>query len=268
METLSEAQPRESRIAGALAFLMHQVIATCVIFLSANAAIGVAADIPRIIGIRIHHAFIASVTRPPYFPAQSLWAFFLGWSLSGFLRHRTMLWVWVVPSVVLGYLYVQFPNCPVLLSRNACLDSPSAYTNFFGQNCIPGRSCVYQLFITYPFLAATAYSLGALMARRMGWLCTYAEAMRNIRVPRVCVLSGAFICLEVAFGWRQLIRRYLFPIWYAGLLYLLGLVMVFVISTYIFMVVISLIGRRSSATRWFMNVPPSMAGGEPSATAN
>jgi hypothetical protein len=232
METSSESVPDNSKVIGVLVFLMHQVIATWIIFFTANTAIGIAADFPRIIDIRIHHSFITSVTRPPYFPAQTVWAFFIGWSLGGFLRHRTMLWVWVVPSVVLGWLFIQFPNCPVLLFTNACLDSPSAYSHFFGRNCTPGRSCLYQLYFTFPFLVAAAYSLGALLARRMSWLCNYAEAMRNIKVPRVCMLSGAFICLEVASGWRQLIHRFPLPIWYTGILYLFGFAMLFAISTY------------------------------------
>jgi len=140
MEASSEAAPDKSRIAAALVFLIHQVLATWIIFFTANTAIGIAADLPRIIGIRIHHSLITSVTRPPYFPAQTLWGVFLGWSLSGFLRHRTMLWVWVVPTVVLGWLFIQFPNCPVLLSRNACLEthpeSPpvTALSSFGGPN--------------------------------------------------------------------------------------------------------------------------------------
>jgi hypothetical protein len=265
METSSESEPAQSRIQAALLFLMHQVLATWIIFFAANSAIGIAADFPTIIGIRMHHSLITSVTRPPYFPAQILWAFFLGWSLSGFLRHRTMLWVWVVPSAVLGWLYIRFPNCPVPLFRSACLDSPSAYSLFFGRNCAPGGSCLYQLYFTYPFLAAVAYSLGALLARRMNWLDKYAEAMRNINVPRVCLLSGAFFCLEVARGWRQLVHRYPLPIWYTVILLVFGFAMLFAVSTYLFMVVISLIGRRFFVTRWFLDHPPPSGEDDPSA---
>ena len=54
MEASSEAAPDKSRIAAALVFLMHQVLATWIIFLTANVAIGIAADLPRLIGVRIH----------------------------------------------------------------------------------------------------------------------------------------------------------------------------------------------------------------------
>jgi hypothetical protein len=265
METSSDSVADNSRIVAVLVFLMHQVIATAIVFLTANMAIGVAADFLRFIGIGIHQSFIRSVERQPYFPAQVFWAFFLGWSLSGYLRHRTMLWVWVFPSLVLGWLFVLFPNCPVLLSRNACLDSPSAYTHFFGRNCTPGGSCVYQLYFTFPFLTAVAYSAGAVLARRMSWLGKYAEAVRDINMPRACMLGGAFLCFEVAVGWRQIVHRYPLPIWYMGMLWLFQFATIFAISTYLFMVVIGLIGRRFFITRWFLNELPPSTVGEPSA---
>ena len=200
METSSESVPDNSKVTGVLVFLMHQVIATGIVFLTGYMAVWMAADLPRIIGIGIHQSFIRSVTRPPYFPAQILWAFFLGWSLSGFLGHRTMLWVWVVPSLVLGWLFIRFPNCPANLFRNACLDSPSAYSLFFGRNCTPGGSCLYQLYFTYPFLAAAAYSVGAFLARRMSWLGKYAEAMRRINMPRACLIGGSLHLLRGGIG--------------------------------------------------------------------
>src|SRR5208282_827134 len=253
METSSESVPDNSKVTGVLVFLMHQVIATGILFFTGYMAVWVAADLPRIISIGIHQSFIRSVTRPPYFPAQILWGFFLGWSLSGFLRHRTMLWVWVVPSLVLGWLFIRFPNCPANLFRNACLDSPSVYSLLFGRNCTPGGSCLYQLYFTYPFLAAATYSVGAFLARRLSWLSKYAEAMRHINMPRACLVGGTFICFEVALGWRQIVHIYPFPIWYTGLLFLFQFAMNFAISTYVFIVVMGLIGRRFFATRWFLN---------------
>lgn len=253
METSSESVPDDSKVTVGLVFLMHQVIATGILFFSGTMAVWLAADLPRIIGIGIHQSFIRSVTRPPFFPAQILWAFFLGWSLSGCLRHRSMSWVWVLPSVVLGWLFIRFPNCPANLFRNACLDSPSAYSLFFGPNCAPGGSCLYQLYFTYPFLAAAAYSLGAFLARSSKWLSKYANAMRHINMPRACLIGGAFVCFEVASGWRQIFHRYPFPVWYIALLSLFEFTISFSIATYVSMVAIGLIGRRFFATRWFLN---------------
>jgi hypothetical protein len=257
METSSESVPDSSQLTGVLVFLMHQVTATGIVLLTGYMAVWMAADLPRIIGIGIHQSFIRSVTRPPYFPAQILWAFFLGWSLSGFLRHRTMLWVWVVPSMVLGWLFIRFPNCPAILFRNACLDYPSAYSLFFGSNCTPGGSCLYQLYFTYPFLAAAAYSVGAFLARRLSWLSKYAEAMRHINMPRACLIGGAFICFEVVSGWRQIVHNYPLPLWYMGLLFLFESAISFAISTYVFIVVVGLTGGRFFATRRFLNDCPA-----------
>jgi hypothetical protein len=127
---------------------------------------------------------------------------------------------------------------------------------------------VYQLYFTYPFLVAAAYSLGALLARRKKWLGTYAEAMRSIKVQRACILSGAFFCLDVALGWRQLLQRNTLPIWYTVMLLLFGLAIFYAVSTYIFMVFISLIGRRFFLTRWFFNRPPQLAEENPSAQSD
>lgn len=256
MGTSAESEPDNSKAVAVLVFLMHQFIATGFIFFTATTSIGTVADLPRIVGIGIHSSFIRSVSRPPYFPARTLWAFFLGWSLSGFLRHRTMLWVWVVPSLILSWLFIQFPNCPALLSRNACLDFPSAYSLFFGPNCTPGRSCLYQLYFTYPFLTAAAYSVGALLARRMGWLSRYAEAMRHINVPRACMLGAAFFGFEVALGWRYIVHRYPLPIWYTLMGWLFQFAIMFATSTYLFMVIIALVGRPVFGSRWFLNTSP------------
>jgi hypothetical protein len=78
MEASSESVPDNSKVAAVLVFLMHQFIATGMMILTATAAISIIADLPKIIGIGIHQSSIRIVTRPPYFPAQTLWAFFLG----------------------------------------------------------------------------------------------------------------------------------------------------------------------------------------------
>jgi hypothetical protein len=48
------------------------------------------------------------------------------------------------------------------------------------------------------------------------------------------------------------------------MLLLFGLAMLYAVSTYIFMVFISLIGRRFFLTRLFLNPPPLSAGENPS----
>jgi hypothetical protein len=252
MQRTSELSPASSKASAVLTFLLHQVIATVLILVTATWAVGLIADFLKMIGLVIFPEVVRGATRPPYSPAKLLWALFLGWSLGGFLRHRVMFWVWVIPALIFGFLYFSFPYCPVEWFRNACLDSPSARALFFGKPCTPLGSCMYQMFITFPFLASAAYSAGALIARRMNWLGNYAETMAQINMARVCSFGAFFIAIEVFFGWRYF-HRYTLPVWYLGMLALYLLTIAFVISTYFFMVVIALIGRRTPITRWFLN---------------
>jgi hypothetical protein len=154
-----------------------------------------------------------------------------------------------------SFLYFSFPNCPVDWFRHACLDSPSARTLFFGKPCTPLGSCLYQFYVTFPFLTASAYSAGALIARRMNWLGKYAETMNQINLVRVCAFGAFFVSVEVAVGWRYVFRRYSLPVWYTGMLTLCQLAIAFAISTYFFMVVIALIGRRTSISSRFLHAP-------------
>ena len=251
--TSLDLSPGNSKVVAILTFLLHQLISTVIIFVTATLAVGFIADFLRMIGFTIFPAFIHAASLPPYFPAKILWGFFLGWSLGGFLRHRVMVWVWVIPALVFGFVYFSFPNCPLDWFRNACLDSPSARTLFFGSNCAPGASCLYQVWFTFPFLAAVAYSLGALIARRMSWLGNYAETIMQINMARACALGALFIGIEVVVGWRYVFHRYSLPVWYTGMLTLSQLAIAFAISTYFLMVVIALIGRRTPITCWFLN---------------
>ena len=178
METKSEETPRKSRIAAVLVFLMHQVMAYWVVSVSAKLPVALAADLLWPFGVRIHH-FPVILTLPPYYPLQIIWALFLGWSLSGYLRHQSMLWVWVIPTVVLSCVFIQFPARPVLLPDRAVLSSSSGLSHFFGWGCRVKDLCLDQITFTQPFYCATAYSLGAWRARKMSWLSRYTEVMGN-----------------------------------------------------------------------------------------
>jgi hypothetical protein len=176
METKSEETPRKSRIAAGLVFLMHQVIATAIVYMTAQLVLAFAADLLWPFGVRLHKSAFTLIS-PPYFPLQIIWALFLGWSLSGYLRYRSMLWVWVVPTVM---------------------------------------------------------------------------------------FSAGFVCLDVGSNWRLIAHTRLTQtwIWIELAVGLWALTMMFAVSTYIFMVVISLIGRRFSLTRCFLNQGPPAVDGE------
>lgn len=253
METDSAEPSRSSWIMTAVMFLVHQITATYIAGLTARLVIGGIADLLWPFGIRIHQTSVAMLTSPPYFPLQIIWALFLGWSLSGFLRQRTMLWVWVVPTALLAYLFSRFPYRPAILSPSAYLYSPSALTHFFGRPCIVGRSCVDQAMYTFPFLTAAAYSLGALLARRMNWLSRYAAAMADVNLPRASLIGGGYVLWVLIFQWRRLSYIRFGPTWLRITNFAWTFLLAFAFVTYIFMVVISLIGPRFALTRWFLH---------------
>jgi hypothetical protein len=86
--------------------------------------------------------------------------------------------------------------------------------------------------------------------------------MNDIRMPRALLVGIFSVFFDVITGWRVIvssIRRW-------GWLSVAGLLWVLVVElslvTYVFMVVISQIGPRSSLTRWFLNQDPKAGGGE------
>src|SRR5690349_11018714 len=46
------------------------------------------------------------LTETPFFPIQVILGLGLGWSLARRLAHRSMLWVWVIPTLILIYATV------------------------------------------------------------------------------------------------------------------------------------------------------------------
>jgi hypothetical protein len=263
VETSSESVSNNSKLRAVLVFLVHQVTAVGIVFPTAITAVGIATALSAMFGVEIHRAFVDSLSRPPYFPAETVWAFFLGWSLCGFLRHRTMLWVWVLPATVLGYFYLRFPHCPTNFFPAACMESRSAYDLYFGHPCTPGDPCLYQLWFTFPFFASAAYSLGAWLAHRRNGLSKYAHAMKHINLCRANIAGGAFVCFAVVVAWPHIPHSFPFPFWYTGLLFLLQFALDLAVVTYVLMVAVGLAGKRFAVTRWFLDDPAPTVAPEP-----
>jgi hypothetical protein len=106
------------------------------------------------------------LTETPYFPVQIALGLWFGWLLRRWLGHRSMNYVWVLPSLLLC--------CAILIfwARNAAHTSvlangPSAWSHYFGWGCQPKNHCLDQLLITMPFYASTSYSVGAWFASRV-----------------------------------------------------------------------------------------------------
>jgi len=266
METVAEEPVRNSRIVAVLVFIMHQVIATwCVSFFVAPVALAIFAGWVHLVGWTItRHQQGWILTQTPYFPVQIALALFLGWSLGGCLQHRSMLWVWVIPSVIQSIIVAAFPWIgQMVIQQYWYLSSSSRLSHFFGWGCRLENHCLDQLFTTLPFYCAAAYSVGAWVAHvKMNALSTYAEAMNEIKMPRALLVGGSAVCLDLIISWRTIVAARMQWGWlfFAGALY--GLVVELTLVTYVFMVVVSLTGRRFFLTRWFLNQNPKAGEGE------
>ena len=102
----------------------------------------------------------AALTAVPYFPVQIVIALLLGWLISDLFGHDSMLWVWVFPYAWLVYDFVRSPGVFGVTFR-------ARLSHFFGWSCRPGYHCIDQVGFTLPFYVAIAYSIGALVARKM-----------------------------------------------------------------------------------------------------
>jgi hypothetical protein len=109
-------------------------------------------------------AFYSIVSETPYFPVQIIFAVILGWLLGRALRHRSIVWVWVLPLGILCYSVATF-RVLIPTSMLATMGQ-SRFSHYFGWGCQPKDHCLDQLLITMPFYTCLAYSMGAAIARR------------------------------------------------------------------------------------------------------
>jgi len=103
------------------------------------------------------------LTETPYFPVQIILGLYTGWRLGRSLKHRAMLWVWIVPGLLLCYAVAHL----WLGSQPRSILSESPISHYFGWGCQPKYGCLDQLLITMPFYAGSAYSVGAWIALRL-----------------------------------------------------------------------------------------------------
>ena len=97
----------------------------------------------------------------PYFPVQIIIGLVWGFQLGRHFRHRVMLWTWTVPAVTIALLILFAPFRPVIVSGVEI----SKVQHFFGWSCLPQNHCFEQVALTLPLYSASAYSLGAFLAR-------------------------------------------------------------------------------------------------------
>ena len=165
---------RKSKAWGTLAFVVHQLMGTWGAAIAAATGVFFAFTVLRPVDPSFFASHNASriLTELPYFPAQIASSLWWGWYLSYRVRHRSMLWVWVLPLALLTYALLAFPPIllrpsPLPLMGRAGMGQ-SKWWLYFGGGCSLSDydPCFNQLVITMPFYAAVAYSVGALLGRR------------------------------------------------------------------------------------------------------
>jgi hypothetical protein len=206
----------------------------------------------------------------PYFPAHVAIALLLGWVLGGTLRARSMLWVWVLPLLTLFSVITSFPRSlaqpPVSLLQLIVLYpfqhvmplvNPSTEFAFrlryyfgWGRRFQP----VDQVLATVPFYSAAAYSLGALLARRVARLPGFFETMRDLRTERLIPLVGIpWFLLKTALLWQQTAAHLpIFRTWIGLRFFLEGVLVTTAFVVFVSAVAVAAAGRRFFITRFFL----------------
>jgi hypothetical protein len=73
-----------------------------------------------------------------------------------------VLWTWTVPALAIMLVLLFAPLRPVFVSGVEI----SKLQHFFGWGCLPQNHCFEQVGLTLPFYSATAYAVGAFLARK------------------------------------------------------------------------------------------------------
>jgi hypothetical protein len=152
-----------------LAFVVHQIVGTWgIAFLAAVGLTSLFDLIPDSASWKPSMRFVHwLLTENPFYPVQIMAGLYLGWRIGRHFQHKSMLWIWVLPLLVLCYALVVglilIPEWTSVLARRSTVGTQLSH--YFGWGCQPRARCLDQLLITMPFYASAAYSLGALLAR-------------------------------------------------------------------------------------------------------
>jgi hypothetical protein len=153
--------------------------------------------------------FYSIVSEKPYFPVQIIFGLVIGWLVGRALRHRSMVWVWVLPLAILCYSLV---TARVLIPTSVFARPgvfQSRFSHYFGWGCRPAAHCLDQLLITMPFYSSLAYSMGAALARKtLGYASSQNKKhFRAVMFAGVIVLAAFIIDLAISTqrnGWHNM----------------------------------------------------------------
>lgn len=155
---------------GTVSFIVHQFIATLGIDIFAGFLTAYVFDVLRLFGKNLpQHTKFWILTGTPYYPVQIGLGLLVGWLVGRHVRHRAMLWVWVLPVAYLTYALIAIPTLvPQLIPPEYQAGiGESRFTHYFGWGCGDVHPCFDQNAITVLFYIAIAYSIGGLIARKL-----------------------------------------------------------------------------------------------------
>lgn len=260
-----------------LTFLIHQSLGAWGAVYAAPAAVVLLSELGSHVGINTtlsQGQWILYGT--PFFLTQVALALFLGWTLSGTLRHRSMLWVWMLPLLALFLALFGVPLLPVpssasilfppmdhlTIAQTASLGFASRLSHFFGWGA--GTRPFNQVAVTLPLYSAAAYSLGACLARNVLRTPVFFEMMRSLRKTRLLLFVALpWFCLKLTLNWQRGTARYpALRTWPVLHTYLQRLLMASILLTFVFAIAVSLVGRRFFLSRFFLNPSASPGDGQ------
>jgi hypothetical protein len=150
-----------------LIFLMHQLVSTAGIGLLVSWLAASSLQVLRTTPWgHPEYVWYQIFAYRPYFPVQVATALYFGWLIGRRLRHRAMIWVWVIPALFLSYAVLAIPTLTPGITSSLLWSgtSQSWLTHYFGWGCRMRDRCFDQVLVTQPFYTATAYAIGARLA--------------------------------------------------------------------------------------------------------
>lgn len=155
---------------GVVVFILHQFVGSLGIVIFAAYFTAYIFDVLQLIGKPFpSKSMYWILTGTPYYPVQFGLGLFLGWLISRRVHHRAMLWIWVLPFAYLTYALIAIPTLVPqwIPAEYQAGVGESRFKHYFGWGCGTVHPCFDQAAITLPFYAAAAYSIGALLARKV-----------------------------------------------------------------------------------------------------
>jgi hypothetical protein len=156
----------KSRLKSVLIFLMHQLISTAGVLVFASFLGTTVFEILGQVGLPIQMHFVHWIlTETPYFPLQIGLGVFWGWLIGNRFKHKSMVWVWIFPGLVLTYVVAAVrtitPDLTSVLGQSA-----NPFSHYFGWGCQPKNRCLDQILVTMPFYSAVASPIGGWLGRK------------------------------------------------------------------------------------------------------